>query len=174
VRRATAGRAGGGRGARGDGPAHGPARPGRLSSLVRGREGDPTWERPALLGLLSGTLVLYLWDLASQGLSNEYYAAAVQAGTKSWSAFFWGSLDASNFITVDKPPFSLWVMELSGRIFGFGTWSMLVPQALSTRSRVRIASGSLNRNMSAATGVSARARPLMSAAAGPRQRRTMR
>ncbi len=31
---------------------------------------------------------------------------------------------------MDKTPASLWVMELSGRIFGFSQWSMLVPQAL--------------------------------------------
>ncbi len=47
------------------------------------------------------------------GYANEFYAAAVQAGTKSWKAFLFGSLDASNFITVDKTPASLWVMELS-------------------------------------------------------------
>jgi len=41
---------------------------------------------------------------------------------------FFGSIDSSNFITVDKPPASLWVMELSGRIFGFSSWSMLVPR----------------------------------------------
>ena len=57
-------------------------------------------------------------------------AAAVQAGTRSWKAFLFGSLDSSNFITVDKTPASLWVMELSGRLFGFSSWSLLVPQAL--------------------------------------------
>ena len=31
---------------------------------------------------------------------------------------------------MDKTPASLWVMELSGRIFGFSQWSVLVPQAL--------------------------------------------
>ena len=51
-------------------------------------------------------------------------------GTKSWKAFFFGSSDAANFITVDKPPASLWVMELSARIFGLNSWSILVPQAL--------------------------------------------
>src|SRR6202034_3976067 len=56
--------------------------------------------------------------------------AAVQAGSKSWKAFFFGSSDSSNFITVDKPPASLWVMEISARIFGVNAWSMLVPQAL--------------------------------------------
>jgi 4-amino-4-deoxy-L-arabinose transferase-like glycosyltransferase len=54
----------------------------------------------------------------------------VQAGTKSWKAFFFGSSDSSNFITVDKPPASLWPMEISARIFGLNSWSILVPQAL--------------------------------------------
>ncbi|HEY1486744.1 MAG TPA: glycosyltransferase family 39 protein [Micromonosporaceae bacterium] len=90
----------------------------------------PAWVRPALAALLAGTAVLYLWDIGASGTANDFYAAAVQAGTKSWKAFFFGSFDSANFITVDKPPASLWVMELSGRIFGFNAWSMLVPQAL--------------------------------------------
>jgi 4-amino-4-deoxy-L-arabinose transferase-like glycosyltransferase len=83
-----------------------------------------------MLGLLALTAVLYLWDVTRNGWANDFYAAAVQAGTKSWKAFFFGSFDSSNFITVDKTPASLWVMEISGRIFGFNQWSMLVPQAL--------------------------------------------
>ena len=54
----------------------------------------------------------------------------MQAGTQSWKAFFFGSFDAANVITVDKPPLALWPMELAGRIFGFTSWSMLVPQAI--------------------------------------------
>ena len=100
------------------------------SRLLRGRPEDPAWARPALLGLLLATAVLYIAGLSRSGYANEFYAAAVQAGTKSWKAFLFGSLDASNFITVDKTPASLWVMELSGRIFGFSSWSLLVPQAL--------------------------------------------
>ena len=46
------------------------------------------------------------------GWANNFYAAAVQAGTQSWKALFFGSLDAGNAITVDKPPASLWVMAL--------------------------------------------------------------
>jgi 4-amino-4-deoxy-L-arabinose transferase-like glycosyltransferase len=83
-----------------------------------------------LFGLLALTAVLYLWDVTRNGWANDFYAAAVDAGTKSWKAFFFGSFDQSNFITVDKTPGSLWVMELSGRIFGFSQWSMLMPQAL--------------------------------------------
>ena len=54
----------------------------------------------------------------------------MQAGTKSWKAFFFGSFDSSNFITVDKSPAALWVMELSARLFGVNSWSILVPNAL--------------------------------------------
>ena len=56
--------------------------------------------------------------LGASGWANSFYSAAVQAGTQSWKALFFGSSDAANFITVDKPPASLWVMELSARIFG--------------------------------------------------------
>jgi 4-amino-4-deoxy-L-arabinose transferase-like glycosyltransferase len=111
------------------GPRH--ARPPRLlTRLRRGPLLAPRWERPALLALLLGTALLYLWDLGASGTANSFYAAAVQAGTQSWKALLFGSLDSSNFITVDKPPAALWVMGLSGRIFGFNAWSLLVPQAL--------------------------------------------
>ncbi len=86
--------------------------------------------RCALWALLGFTAVLYLVGLSRNGWANDFYSAAVQAGTTSWKAFFFGSFDSSNFITVDKTPASLWVMELSGRLFGLNYWSMLVPQAL--------------------------------------------
>ena len=108
------------------------------SSLVRGRVEDPAWARPALIGLLGTTGLLYLWNLAASGWANAYYSAAVLAGTKNWAAFFFGSLDASNFITVDKAPGSLWVMEISARLFGFNAWSVLAPQALEGVATVAI------------------------------------
>jgi len=98
----------------------------------------PRWELPLLAVLLLGTAVLYLWNLAASGWANSFYAAAVQAGTQSWTAFFFGSLDSANAITVDKPPASLWVMALSGRIFGFSSWSMLAPQALMAIASVAL------------------------------------
>jgi 4-amino-4-deoxy-L-arabinose transferase-like glycosyltransferase len=104
--------------------------PGRLRRLVRGPAADPQWARPALFGLLALTALLYLWDLSRNGYANDFYAAAVQAGTKSWKAAFFGSFDSSNFITVDKTPASLWVDELSAKIFGLNSWSLLAPQAV--------------------------------------------
>jgi 4-amino-4-deoxy-L-arabinose transferase-like glycosyltransferase len=89
-----------------------------------------SWPRLSFVGLLLATLVLYVWGLDRNGWANAYYSAAVQAASQSWKAFFFGSLDSSNFITVDKSPAFLWVMDLSARIFGVNTWSVQVPQAL--------------------------------------------
>ena len=130
-------------------------RPGgrRVPRLLRGPQADPRWARPALLGLLALTAVLYLWDLTRNGWANDFYAAAVQAGTKSWKAFFFGSFDSSNFITVDKTPGSLWVMELSGRVFGFSQWSMLAPQALEGVASVLLLYAAVKRWFGAGAGL---------------------
>src|SRR5580658_4221674 len=123
-----------------------PAPPGRrLRRLFRGPAEAPGWYRPALLAVLLGTALLYLWDLSASGYANSFYAAAVQAGTKSWKAWFFGSLDSSNFITVDKPPASLWIMGLSGRIFGFSSWSLLVPSALEGVAAVALLAATVRR-----------------------------
>src|SRR6201995_2488771 len=98
----------------------------------------PRRARPALLGLLALTVLLYLVALSRNGWGNDFYSAAVLAGTKSWKAFFFGSFDASSFITVDKTPASLWVMELSGRVFGLNAWSILVPEALEGVATVAV------------------------------------
>ena len=107
-----------------------PRSPSRSRRLLRGPESDPAWGRPALLGLLAATALLYLWGLGASGWANSFYSAAAQAGSESWKAFFFGSSDAANSITVDKTPASLWVMALSVRLFGLNAWSILVPQAL--------------------------------------------
>src|SRR3954453_15156652 len=107
-----------------------PRPPSRSRRLLRGPESDPAWGRPALVGLLVATALLYLWGLGASGWANSFYSAAAQAGSVNWKAFFYGSSDAANSITVDKTPASLWVMALSVRLFGLNAWSILVPQAL--------------------------------------------
>jgi 4-amino-4-deoxy-L-arabinose transferase-like glycosyltransferase len=121
--------------------------------LWRGPADEPAWARPALLVLLAGTAVLYLWNLSASGYANEYYAAAVQAGTRSLTAWLFGSLDAGNAITVDKPPAALWIMTLSARIFGFSSWSLLVPQALEGVAAVALLYGAVRRWAGPAAGL---------------------
>src|SRR5438067_547622 len=135
-------------------------------SLVRGQAQDPAWARPALIGLLGITGLLYLWNLAASGWANAYYSAAVLAGTKSWAAFFFGSLDASNFITVDKAPGALWVMEISARLFGFSAWSVLAPQALEGVATVAIVYLAVRRWFGPAAGLLAGAVVALTPVAG--------
>ena len=77
----------------------------------------------------------------------------MQAGSTSWKAFFFGSFDASSFITVDKTPASLWVMELSARIFGLNYWSLLVPQALAGVAAVGVLYATVRRWSGPAAGL---------------------
>jgi len=121
--------------------------------LIRGRAGSAAWERPALLGLLGVAALLYLWDLAASGYANSFYSAAVQAGSVNWEAFFYGSSDAANSITVDKPPASLWIMALSVRLFGLSSWSILVPEALMGVATVAIVYCIVRRHYSAQTAL---------------------
>jgi 4-amino-4-deoxy-L-arabinose transferase-like glycosyltransferase len=126
---------------------------GRAARVWRGRPEDPRWVRPGLVTLLIATAVLYLWGLSASGWANSFYAAAVQAGSTSWKAFFFGSSDAGNSITVDKPPASLWVMALSARMFGMSSWSMLVPEALMGVGTVGLLYLSVRRRFGAAAGL---------------------
>ena len=71
-----------------------PTTPSRIQRLWRGPEGDPSWARPALLGLLLATALFYFYNLTANGYANSFYSAAVQAGSDSWKAFFFGSSDA--------------------------------------------------------------------------------
>ncbi|MFF9770120.1 ArnT family glycosyltransferase [Streptomyces sp. NPDC014636] len=121
--------------------------------LWRGRTEDPRWVRPAFLGLLAATLLLYLYDLSASGYANSFYSAAVQAGSRSWKAFFFGSLDAGNAITVDKPPASLWPMELSVRVFGLNSWAILAPEVLMGVATVAVVHAGVRRRFSPAAGL---------------------
>jgi 4-amino-4-deoxy-L-arabinose transferase-like glycosyltransferase len=87
-------------------------------------------DRVALGGLVLLAAALYLPGLTISGFGNTYYAAAAQAGSQSWPAMFFGSVDASGFITLDKPPLATWLMSLSIRALGLGSWAVLLPQAI--------------------------------------------
>ena len=88
-------------------------------------------EKLTLPILLAGAFGLYLFGAMHNDMANSYYSAAVQAASTSWKAWFFGSLDAANYITVDKPPVATMLMGLSARIFGFSTFSMLLPSVLA-------------------------------------------
>ncbi|OBI77808.1 glycosyltransferase family 39 protein [Mycobacterium sp. E740] len=117
------------------------------------RRPDGRWVRPALAALLLTTAVLYLWGLGASGWANDYYAAAAQAGTLDWKAWLFGSLDSGNAITVDKPPAAMWLMALSGRLFGFSAFTMLLPQALMGVASVGVLYAAVRRVSGATAGL---------------------
>ncbi|MFG2188549.1 glycosyltransferase family 39 protein [Nocardia iowensis] len=103
---------------------------GQATAVTAVRRPHASREYVALAALLLGTACAYLWNLSANGWGNTFYSAAVQAGSQSWQAFFFGSSDAANTITVDKTPASLWPMEICVRIFGLSSWSIQLPQVL--------------------------------------------
>ena len=126
---------------------------GRLRRIWRGPDTDPAWARPALFALLLATGAFYVIGLTSNGWANSFYSAAVQAGSQSWKAFLFGSSDAGNSITVDKPPASLWVMALSVRIFGLSSFSILLPEVLMGVATVCVVHATVKRCSTAAAGL---------------------
>ena len=88
------------------------------------------WYAAALTVLALGTVAAFLVNLSANGWANSFYAAAVQAGSEDWEAVLFGAHDPSISISVDMPPAALWLMALSARVFGFSSYSMLLPEVL--------------------------------------------
>lgn len=125
----------------------------RMGGLWHGSESDPRWARPSLFALLAATAALYLVNLSASGWANAFYSAAAQAGSVSWKAFFFGSSDAANAITVDKTPAALWFMSVSVRIFGLSSFAILLPQALMGVASVGVLYATVKRVTSAGGGL---------------------
>src|SRR3990170_4890281 len=88
------------------------------------------WQRCALVAILVLATVLYGWVLWTGSWGNTYYTAAVKSMSSNFTYFLFGSLDPAGVVTIDKPPLSLWPQVLSVRIFGFHSWSVLLPQVV--------------------------------------------
>ncbi|MEA2420093.1 MAG: hypothetical protein QOE60_2299, partial [Thermoleophilaceae bacterium] len=114
-----------------------------------------TWPPPELAVLLVLAAALGLWSLGRNGYANEYYSAAVRSMTQSWHAFLFGSFDPGGVMTVDKPPLALWVQALSVKLFGYSSWSMLVPQALMGMGSVALVYDMTRRRFGRAPGFGA-------------------
>ncbi len=132
------------------------SRPAALQALrerFRARPGEAAWLIPGTLAVLGFTAVVYLWNLTVSGYANTYYAAAALAGSQNWTAWFFGSVDASNFITIDKPPLATMVLGLSVRLFGLSSASILVPQALMGVATVAIVMAIVRRTFGPAASI---------------------
>ena len=100
------------------------------SSLALGRPTNrPRWVPPALASILICCGVLLCWGMSGSEY-NAFYASAARSMSESWKAFLFGSFTPANTITIDKIPGYLWPQALSVRLFGFHSWSLVLPQIL--------------------------------------------
>ena len=81
---------------------------------------------PAIL-LCAG--LVYFWRIGA-ATNNPFYTVAVRSMAESWKAFFFGSFNPGNSITIDKIPGYLWPQALSARIFGFHPWALTLPEVI--------------------------------------------
>ncbi len=122
----------------------------RVNKELDKRSWFEKWTLPVLLAL---TGALYLFGALHNGMANSYYAAAVQAASQDWTAWLFGSLDAANYVSVDKPPLATMLMGLSARLFGFSSFSMLLPSVLAGVGSVWLVYGAVKRQFGLASAV---------------------
>jgi 4-amino-4-deoxy-L-arabinose transferase-like glycosyltransferase len=85
----------------------------------------------ALAAVLALSAVLNINHLSRNGYANTFYSAAVRSMLHSFHNFFFVSFDPGGMVTVDKPPFGMWVQGLSAALFGFHPLSLLLPEAIA-------------------------------------------
>ncbi len=96
------------------------------SALSRGwRSG---WFAAALVTLGAG--VLRLAHLG-QVVSNPFYDSAVRSMTLSWHNFYFGAVEPSGAVAIDKPPVDLWLQVASVELLGWSSATLKLPQALA-------------------------------------------
>ena len=79
---------------------------------------------PWLIGTVFLSFFLQFYRLWEEGYGNTYYAVAVKSMLQNFHAFFYASYDPAGFVTVDKPPVSLWIQTAFAYVFGFKGWAL--------------------------------------------------
>ncbi len=73
--------------------------------------------------------VLRLWSIGLDA-QNPFYDAAVRSMGLSWHNFFFGALDPSGKLAIDKPPVDLWLQVASTKLLGFNRTALALPETL--------------------------------------------
>ncbi|WP_155368044.1 ArnT family glycosyltransferase [Catellatospora vulcania] len=102
--------------------------------------------------LATAATLLYAWGLSRNPL-HPYYSAAVRSMSESWHAFVFGALDPAASITVDKLPGAFMVQALSARVFGFHTWSLILPQVAESVVTILVLYRAVRRWQGPAAGI---------------------
>ncbi|HEY7951434.1 MAG TPA: glycosyltransferase family 39 protein [Solirubrobacteraceae bacterium] len=88
--------------------------------------------------------MLRLW-LIQDVPGNVFYDAAVRSMGHSWHDFFFGALEPSGTISIDKPPVDLWLQVAATHLLGFGPVALHLPEALGGVAACGLLFGALRR-----------------------------
>ena len=90
-----------------------------------------TWlTRLALLAILTVAALLVGWNIGREGLSNDYYAAAVRSMLTRRVPV--RRVRSGRYITIDKPPLGYQLQAVSAAVLGFGGFALLLPQLVAS------------------------------------------
>jgi 4-amino-4-deoxy-L-arabinose transferase-like glycosyltransferase len=116
--------------------------------------GSPHWEWAALAIVVAGAAALRLIDLGAVRL-DPFYDAAVRSMGTSWKNFFFGAWEPGGSASIDKPPVDLWLQVASVKVFGFGSTSLKLPEALGAVAAVGLMYAAVRRVWGFAAGIGA-------------------
>jgi 4-amino-4-deoxy-L-arabinose transferase-like glycosyltransferase len=110
------------------------------------------WAALAVVVLLAGAL-----RLAHLGavVSDPFYDGAVRSMTLSWHNFFFGAVEPSGAVAIDKPPVDLWLQVASVQLFGWGSATLKLPEALAGTLAVGLLFESVRRVFGVRAGLAA-------------------
>src|SRR5450759_4561069 len=96
-------------------------------TLVRQGARWAVWLALGLMLVLAAAL--RLWKIQDV-TGNVFYDAAVRSMGTSWHDFFFGALEPSGTVSIDKPPLDLWLQVAATSVLGFGLVGLHLPEAL--------------------------------------------
>jgi hypothetical protein len=88
---------------------------------------------------------------------DPFYDAAVRSMGLSWHNFFFGAYEPGGAVSIDKPPVDLWLQVASVKLFGWGSVSLKLPQALAGATAVPLLYGALRRTFGEVAALTAAA-----------------
>ncbi len=86
------------------------------------------WVALAAITLLAAVL---RFAHLGQVVSDPFYDGAVRSMALSWHNLFFGAVEPSGAVAIDKPPIDLWLQVASVKLFGFGSTALKLPEALA-------------------------------------------
>ncbi|HEX3693526.1 MAG TPA: glycosyltransferase family 39 protein [Solirubrobacteraceae bacterium] len=110
------------------------------------------WRLLALALITALAAALRLVDLGAVRV-DPFYDAAVRSMGVSWHNFFFGAYEPGGSVSIDKPPIDLWLEVASVKLFGWGSVSLKLPEALAGTVAVPLLYAAVRRPFGALAGL---------------------